>query len=82
MKKGLNPWIHTSSEDEDEAAEDEEEEHDLHEEDEEDMTLRSDHEFSPESDMGEDNEEASPSRHARTVKRGTYFLYFAQRRNM
>jgi len=71
MKKGLNPWIHSSSEDDDEAVEEEEEEHDLHEDDVEDLTLRSDHEFSPESDMGEDDD-ASPSRHARTVKRGMH----------
>ena len=65
-KKGANPWMHSSSE-EDEAVEEEEEEHVDEEEEEELHFNASDHEFSPESDVGEDSE-YSPSRHARTAK--------------
>jgi len=67
LKPGSKPWATSSSDEDSEAVEEEEEYH--YEEEEQLVFNESDHEFSPESDLGEDSE-AHPSRHARTAKRG------------
>lgn len=67
VKKGGRPWATSSEEEDEEAVEEEEEYH--YEEEEEELVFKSDHEFSPESDLGEDGD-FGPSRHARTAKQG------------
>lgn len=65
-----NPWRSSS----DSSSSDEEEEEEIAEYSDEDekLVFKSDHEFSPESDL-EDNAEIQPLKRARTVKKGNSF---------
>lgn len=63
-----NPW-RSSSESSTSNEEEEEDEIAYYSEEDEKLTFKSDHEFSPESDL-EDNAEMQPLKRARTVKKG------------
>lgn len=67
-----NPWQSSSgsSSDEENENEDEEEEEDM--ESEGSLLFKSDHEFSPESDLEKD-QESEPLRRARTAQKGKFF---------
>lgn len=72
------PWATDSDDTEEDQGVEEEEEYHYEEEDHDHDHLRlyeSDHEFSPESDLGEDDDALKPSRHARTAKRGEWYFF-------
>ena len=46
------------------------------EEEDEDLVFKSDHEFSPESDLDEDDVAVQPRKHARTARAGNILEYF------
>ena len=48
---------------------------DLQEEEDEELVFKSDHEFSPESDLDEEDAAAQPRKHARTARAGNWFEY-------
>lgn len=65
-----NPWKSSS----DSSSSAEEDEDNIYSEDDEDRSqLKSDHEFSPESDL-EDSEDVKPLRRARTARKGKLFI--------
>lgn len=67
-----NPWKSSSgSSSEDGENEEEEEEEEI----EDDVSLKSDHEFSPESDLEQDDA-AQPLRRARTAQKCVYLIHF------
>lgn len=67
----INNLFSSSEEEEDEEPEQTEEE-----EEEADLIFKSDHEFSPESDLEEGAEESLPMRRARTAKKGENIKVF------
>lgn len=68
-----NPWQSSSGSSSDEENENEEEEEEEMIESEGSLLFKSDHEFSPESDLERDLE-SEPLRRARTAQKGKFFL--------
>lgn len=66
-----NPWQSSSGSSSDEENENEEEEEDEEIESEGSLLFKSDHEFSPESDLEKD-QEPEPLRRARTAQKGKF----------
>lgn len=70
-----NPWQSSSGSSSDEENDNEDEEEDMDEdmESEGSLLFKSDHEFSPESDLEKD-QEPQPLRRARTAQKGKFFV--------